>query len=89
MANDIDRPPLDDRLVKISGDLSDVWRDWIATFYQTMIDFLTQNGIYPSHLTTDDRDKINSPGEGQMIYNITIKAPQIYQNGAWKTFTTS
>lgn len=90
MSNDIDQPPLYDNLTKLRPDvMSDVWVDWFANFYQTLISYLTQFGIFLPLLTTAQRDSIQDPQTGQMIYNTTIDAPQIYQAGAWKTFTTT
>jgi hypothetical protein len=90
MANDIDTPPLYDILTKLKVDkMSDVWVDWFATFYQTLIEYLSQNGIFVPKLTAAQRNAIQTPVEGQMIYNTDIPAPQIFQNGAWKTFTTT
>lgn len=90
MANDIDQPPLYDNLTKIRLDkMSDIWVDWFATFYQTLTTYLSQNGIFVPLLTTSERDALQSPQNGQMIYNTTIEAPQIFQNNMWKTFTTS
>ena len=90
MANDFDQFPLDDQLVK-SGTtkMSDIWRDFISTFYMNLIGYLTQNGMLVPQLTTTQRNAIQSPQNGQMIYNTATQAPQIYQNGAWKTFTTT
>lgn len=90
MANDFDQFPLDDPLVKEDGRyMSAVWRSFIATFFENLIGYLTQNGIIVPNLTTTQRNAISSPQEGQMIYNTSLNAPQIFQNGAWKTFTTS
>jgi hypothetical protein len=88
MANDFDQFPLNDKLVK-GVFMSDEWASFIATFFQNLIGYLSQNGIFVPQLTSVQRDAIQSPQEGQMIYNTTTNAPQIYQNGAWTTFTTS
>ena len=90
MANDIDLPPINDAVTKLKIDyLSDVWRDFLATFFDTLVTYLSQYGIFVPQITTAQRDSIQSPTEGQMIYNTSIPAPQIWQNGAWKTFTTT
>lgn len=89
MSADFDGPPIYDQLVKEKPyHLNDVWASWLATFGQTLVDYLTQYGIFVPKLTTAQRNEIQSPQEGQMIYNTTLIAPQIWQNGSWKTFTT-
>jgi len=90
MANDFDQFPVYDALVKPDTfKMSDVWTDFMATFYQNLIGYLSQNGMFVPLLTTTQRDAVKSPQAGQMIYNTSTNAPQIYQNGAWKTFTTT
>lgn len=90
MANDFDQFPLYDPLIK-SGTLnmSDIWTDFMSTFYMNLIGYIGQNGIFVPQLTSSQRDAIKTPQAGQMIYNTSTNAPQIYQNGAWKTFTTT
>jgi hypothetical protein len=89
MSADFDGPPIYDSLIKGEINyLNDIWASWIATFVQTLSEYLTKYGIFIPRLTTAQRNEIQSPQEGQMIYNTTILAPQIWQNGAWRTFTT-
>lgn len=90
MALDFDEFPLYDPVIKdpATRKLSDVWRDFLSTFYQSLTGYLSQNGMFVPILNQDQVDAIQSPIEGQMIYNSTAIAPQIYQDGAWKTFTT-
>lgn len=101
MAVDFDEFPIYDALVKPnSQQMSNVWMNFMATFHQTLINYLTQNGIFLSVLTTEQRDSLQSPQEGQMIYNIdAIPGPprtaqvQIWQVIAgvagWRVFTTT
>jgi len=90
MARDLDDPPVYDALIRRDSTyMSSVFQDWFATNYQTMIGYLSQYGIFIPKVTTAQRDSIQSPVIGQMIYNTTIDAPQVWQAGAWKTFTTS
>lgn len=90
MAIDFDQFPLYDSLVKKDSDkMSDVWVDFMSTFYMNLISYLTQGGILLPQLTSVQRDQLLSPQNGQMIYNTTTQAPQIFQNGVWKTITTS
>lgn len=90
MAQDFDQFPLYDPLIK-SGtvNMSDIWTDFMSTFYMNLISYLGQNGVFVPKLTSSQRDGIKTPQAGQMIYNTSTNAPQIYQNGAWKTFTTT
>jgi hypothetical protein len=95
---DFNTPPVYDEFTKIvdqetgremPGDLmSDVFMIWIGEFYNTIIQYLTSNGIMFPQITTADRDGLNNVVNGTTIYNTTVDAPQIYQAGAWKTFTT-
>lgn len=90
MAIDFDQFPLEDALIrKDSREMSPVWNDFMGTFYQNLIGYLSQYGIFIPVVTSVQRDSIQSPVAGQMIYNSTTSAPQIFQAGAWKTFTTS
>lgn len=90
MANDFDQFPIRDPLIRESSTLmSDTWVSFISTFYMNLISYLTQGGIMLPNLTTTQRNALQTPQDGQMIYNTTTQAPQVYQNGAWKTFTTS
>lgn len=90
MANDFDQFPIYDPLLKPDTNyMSAVWSDFMGTFYQNLIAYINQYGIFLPKLTTMQRNTIQSPQNGQMIYNTTTQAPQIFQNGAWKTFTTS
>lgn len=89
MSGNFDQPPLYDILTKNTKDyMSDLWVSWIGPFFETLTSYLNQNGVFLPTVTTDERDKFINPTDGQMIYNITSKAPQIFQDGSWKTFTT-
>ena len=99
MANDFDQFPLYDALT--SGDhLSNIWFNSISTFYQNLIGYLSSTGIFLPVLTTTQRNQIQSPQEGQMIYtsNTTVgpsrtASLQVWQvkagAGAWRTITTT
>ena len=43
----------------------------------------TSKGLLLPRLTSTQRDAINSPPSGLMIYNITTSAFQCYANGSW------
>lgn len=89
MATDFDEFPIYDPIIKKDSEkLSDVWTSSFATLLQDLKGYLTSFGIFIPRVTTAQRDSIQSPQAGQMIYNTTIDAPQIFQGGVWKTFTT-
>ena len=90
MTVSLDQFPYYDPLLKKGTDkISDAWMTNMSTFIQTLSSYLSQYGIFVPNMTTGQRDTIQSPQPGQMIYNTDIPAPQIYQAGAWKTFTTT
>jgi len=88
MANDFDQFPLYDPIVKGSGQLSDIWLGALSFFYQTLISYITAGGIIPPELTTAQRDSLDSPMNGQMIYNITADTMQYYKvsSKTWVSF---
>lgn len=79
--NDLDDFPLYDEILRDrqSLKLSGVWRDFLATFKENLSSYLSSGGIFLPNLTTSQRDALQSPQVGQMIYNITIQKGQIYQ----------
>lgn len=100
MANDFDQFPLYEAISKSNGTMTDVWIGALSFFYQNLIGYLTQFGILLPVVTTAQRDAIQSPQEGQMIYNsdATPGPPrsaeiQVWQVkagvGAWRVFTTT
>lgn len=90
MAQNFDQFPTYDPIVdRNTGKMTGIWSDFMSSFFMTLIGYLSQNGIFLPLLTSVQRDSIQTPQNGQMIYNTTANAPQIYQNGAWKTFTTT
>lgn len=89
MATSIDLPPLYDGLVKRDATMSDIWTGWLSQFVDTLIQYLSQFGVFIPQLSTDERDAIQSLMDGQMIYNTTLHKFQGVENGVWKTFTTT
>jgi hypothetical protein len=85
---DFNQPPVYDPVTEDGKHMSDVYQIWIAEHVQTLIGYLTTLGIFMPRITTATRDSINTPTNGTIIYNTTVDAPQIYQGGIWKTFTT-
>jgi hypothetical protein len=90
MANNFDEFPLFDDLLKPgTGKMSDIWVGIMSNFFQNLIGYLTQFGIMLPLLTTAQRDQIQSPSNGQTIYNTTVDAPQFYQTSStsWRTIS--
>jgi hypothetical protein len=92
---DFDSPPLYDAILNPlnRNTWSSIWIGYWSSFYQTLISYLSQNGIFLPQLTTDERDllDVDTLVNGQMIYNITTNAPQFWQfiapgPGVWRTF---
>jgi len=90
MAADFDIFPVYDAITKPgSNKISDIWVSFFATFYENLVGYMGSFGTFIPNITTAQRDSIQSPQAGQMIYNTTTNAPQIFQGGVWKTFTTT
>ena len=85
MAVDFDGFPFyDDLIKKDSTKISDVWRDNLATFLQTLTEYLNQYGIFVPRLTTLQRNDIQAPVNGQIIYNTTLEKFQGFEGNLWK-----
>ncbi len=88
MARDFDNFPTYDPVINAGTDkLSSIWADFMATFVETLVGYLSQHGVFIPEITTTQRNAIQSPVNGQMIYNITTGTFQGFIAGAWKTFT--
>ena len=84
MARNFDAFPVYDPVVKAgTNNLSGVWSDFLATFIQTLQQYLTQNGIFVPQLTTVQRDTLINVSNGQIIYNTTTQKFQGREAGAW------
>lgn len=100
MANSIDQLNYYDPLTKNSQDkMSEEWISQISSLIDVLVGYLQPYGMMIPQLTTAQRDEIQSPVEGQMIYNTnaTVGPPvsaaiQIWQVkagiAAWRTITT-
>lgn len=86
MANDFDEFPVYDELVKSTRHMSNVWVDFMGSFVQNLKDYLSQYGMFLPNLTTAQRDQIQSPQNGQMIYNTTLGTAQYRKAGVWTSF---
>lgn len=100
MAVDFDNFPVYDGLTEHGDNMSSIWIAAMATFIQTLQEYLTQYGMIVPNITTEQRNEIQSPQEGQLIYNTDIISTpnrtgglQVWQVkadvGAWRTITTT
>lgn len=86
MARDFDNFPTYDPLIK--GQMlymSSIWTDSMATFIQTLQEYLSLNGIFVPRITTAERDALQNVVHGQMIYNTSTNKFQGFEGtpGAW------
>jgi len=87
MARDFDYFPTYDSLTNDKGYLSDLWADFMATFVETLKTYLSENGCFIPNITLADRDAIQDPQEGQMIYvsdSNTPVTPRTAQLQMWQ-----
>jgi len=79
--NDLDDFPIYDEILRDrdSLKLSGIWRDFLATFKENLSGYLSSGGIFLPNLTTTQRDALQSPQLGQIIYNSSTGKGQIYQ----------
>jgi len=85
MPNSIDQLNYYDPLINARPDkMSEVWIANLSSFIDTLNGYLTPFGILLPQLTQAQVDSIQSPVNGQLIYNLTVDAPQF-----WQTSSTS
>ena len=77
MARDFDNFPTYDPLVKDDVYLSNIWSDFIATFVQSLQEYLSSNGMFVPSITLAERNAIQNPVEGQMIYVSDSNTPAL------------
>lgn len=75
MARDFDNFPTYDPLVKDQVYLSNIWSDFMATFVESLRGYLSQGGVFIPVLTVAQRNLIQNPQEGQMIYVSDANTP--------------
>lgn len=88
MAANIDDLPIFDALTKMkdgkpSSHLSDTWTNSIANLTQNLQEYLSENGILTPNITSTQQGQIQTPQNGQTIYNQTSNIMQVYSNGGW------
>lgn len=84
MSVDFDNLPTYDPLIKKdSNRMSDIWTTSFATLIQTLQSYLSSHGMFAPQMTTEQRDAIQSPKNGQFFYNTTLNKFQGRENGAW------
>lgn len=89
-----DDPPVYDELIKEDLLMSDDWIAWVTSFLQTLSGYLSQYGMFIPKLTTNQRNEIQSPQLGQLIYNTNTNELQVWQvkppaDPAWHVITTT
>ena len=79
MARDFDFFPTYDVLIKAEDEyyLSDMWADFMATFIESLREYLSSFGMFIPVLTLAQRDSIIDPQEGQMIYVSDSNTPAV------------
>ena len=77
MSRDFDSFPTYDPIIKNTVYLSDVWADFMATFVETLGEYMSQFGMFVPRLTVADRNSIQEPQEGQLIYVTDSNTPTL------------
>ncbi len=74
-----------DPVVKDEVYLSNVWSDFMATFIESLREYLSAYGNFIPVLTLEQRDSIVEPQEGQMIYvsNVVV-SPRTAELQIWQ-----
>lgn len=87
MTNQIDQLPYYDPLLKRENlKMSEVWIAAMSAFIETLNGYLSDFGMFMPQLTTAQRDTIQAPVNGQLIYNTTLGSAQYFKTGTWTSF---
>lgn len=68
MARDFDNFPVYDPIIREDIYLSSAWTDFIAAFVESLQGYLSEHGMFVPRITIPERDAIQEPQEGQLIY---------------------
>jgi hypothetical protein len=77
MSRDFDNFPTYDPVIKNEVYLSNVWSDFMATFVESLREYLSSLGMFVPRLTLEQRDSILDPQEGQLIYVYDAPLPSV------------
>src|SRR5579872_5404769 len=77
MSRDFDNFPTYDPLVKDNVYLSNIWSDFMATFVESLQGYLSSRGLFVPPITLAQRNAIQFPQEGQMIYVSDANTPTL------------
>lgn len=75
MARDFDNFPTYDPIIQEDIYLSALWADFMATFIESLREYLSSTGSFVPIITIEERNEIQEPQEGQMIYVSNSNAP--------------
>lgn len=77
MARDLDNFPVYDPVIENKIYLSGVWGDFLATFVDSLQGYLSSFGMLIPNMTLAERNTIQSPVEGQMVYVSNANTPTL------------
>lgn len=87
MANDLDQLNYYDPLIDGKRDkMSDVWIANMSALIQTLQGYLSQFGMFLPQVTLEQRNSIQSPVNGQVIYNTDSNTAEYFKAGVWTPF---
>lgn len=82
MARDFDYFPTYDPLVKDQVYLSNVWGDFMATFVESLREYLSSGGVFVPNITKAQQAAIQAPVEGQLVYVSDSNSPTLPRTAA-------
>ncbi len=77
MARDLDNFPTYDPVIKDDKYLSNIWSDFMNTFVESLREYVSSLGMFVPRITLEERDAIQSPEEGQLIYVADNPTPSV------------
>lgn len=87
MARDFDNFPTYDPVIKKDDVyLSSIWSDFMATFVGSLQGYLSSLGNFVPVLTLDQRNSIQNPQEGQLIYVYDANTPTLPRTAQLQVF---